>query len=70
MGNLLKLLARDGDCCALPKQDIFVDFETASPTPEEEELYNEAESVLKESEIILEKIQGYKGEHCKLSCQN
>ncbi len=61
MGNILKLLARDGDCCALPKQDIFVDFESASPIPEEAELYNEAEAILDESLKILERIEGYKG---------
>jgi hypothetical protein len=35
MGNLLKLLARDDSCCALPKPDIFVDFESAAPTEDE-----------------------------------
>jgi hypothetical protein len=39
MGNILRILMRDESCCALPKHDIFVDFENAQPTEEEETLY-------------------------------
>ncbi len=35
MGNLLRLLSRDESCCSLPKYDVFVDFESAAPTPDE-----------------------------------
>ncbi len=62
MGNLLRLLSRDAaDCCSLPKTDIFVDFETSRPTEAEAELYNEAEEMLNESKVILEKLREYKG---------
>lgn len=62
MGNLLRLLSRDGDsCCSLPKQDLFVDFENALPTDSEEALYTEAGDVLRRSEDVLRDLQGYKG---------
>ncbi|XP_040572056.1 CYFIP-related Rac1 interactor B [Lepeophtheirus salmonis] len=64
MGNIFRLLARDGEaCCALPpKYDVFVDFENAAPvTPDETLLYEEAESLLKESLSVLGDLQNYKG---------
>lgn len=61
MGNLLRLLARDESCCALPKHDIFVDFESALPANEEVQLYQEAEDILIESEGIIKDLIGYKG---------
>ena len=63
MGNLLRLLAKEGDsCCSLPKQgDIFVDFERAVPNNEDAELYADAESVLESAAKILEELKNYKG---------
>lgn len=62
MGNLLRLLSRDGDSCfTLPKHDIFVDFESAQPTVDEVQLYQEAEDVLRKSEEIIRDLQNYKG---------
>ena len=65
MGALLSLLDYNIDWCRrgsheLPKCDIFVDFEQAAPSPEEEEIYNEAESVLQESKEIIKNIRNFK----------
>lgn len=63
MGKLLSLLARDNssDCCG-PKSsyDIFLDFENAQPSPSEQEVYEEVNRVLVQSDRILEEIQVYK----------
>lgn len=63
MGKLLSLLARDNnsDCCG-PKSsyDIFLDFENAKPTINEQEVYDEIQKILIRSDIILEEIQCYK----------
>ena len=63
MGNILRLLSRDGDsCCSMPKSgDLFVDFENAKPTEDEAELYNDAESILARSGSVLADLQSYKG---------
>lgn len=63
MGNLLRLLSRDADsCCSIAKPaDLFVDFESAQPTEEEAELYNEVEEVLIKAALILKQLQEYKG---------
>lgn len=63
MGNILRLLARDGDsCCALPKTDVFVDFENAQPSTEEETaIFDEAEQVLQESQSVLQDLMAYTG---------
>ena len=63
MGNLLRLLARDGDnCCSLPKTgDLFMDFENAKPTPDEAELFEETEDVLESAKNILLELTEYKG---------
>jgi hypothetical protein len=64
MGNILKLLSRDGDsCCTMQQHDIFVDFESAQPTHDEVEIYNETEILLNESETILKDLLAYKGLH-------
>ncbi|GAB6026633.1 hypothetical protein CHUAL_013040 [Chamberlinius hualienensis] len=57
MGNLLRLLYRDD----APKRDIFVDFENAQPTPEEEEAYYLVEATMKDAYEILYELQQYKG---------
>lgn len=63
MGKLLSLLARDNtsDCCG-PKSsyDIFLDFENAQPSANEQEVYDEVAEVLKISDKILDEIQVYK----------
>ncbi|XP_034483644.1 CYFIP-related Rac1 interactor B [Drosophila innubila] len=62
MGKLLSLLSRDdSNCCAAKSYDVFLDFENAAPTDTEREVYDEVERVLKESEIVLDEIQIYKG---------
>jgi len=62
MGNILKLLARDGDvCCKNQNYDIFVDFESAVPKEDEAEIYDEAEKILNDSEVILANLKSYKG---------
>ena len=65
MGNLLRLLSRDGDsCCSLPKPgDLFVDFECARATQEDADLYHEAEIMLLRSIEILRELQEYKGQY-------
>ena len=65
MGNLLKLLSREGgdSCCSPPKYDVFVDFESATPnTDEDTEIYDEAEQILAESRQILQDLENYKGQ--------
>ncbi|XP_053682944.1 CYFIP-related Rac1 interactor B [Sabethes cyaneus] len=62
MGKLLSLLARDESTCCTPKTyDVFLDFENAAPTDLEREVYEEVDHVLKQSEIVLDEIQCYKG---------
>lgn len=64
MGNLLKILARDEpSCCSLPKNDVFVDFETSSPAPDEADLYQQAEDILLESKQVITSLMGYKGKN-------
>lgn len=62
MGNLLRLLSREGgdSCCSPPKYDVFVDFETAQPNSETDTLvYNEAERFLEEAKHILSLLKNY-----------
>ncbi|KAH8296640.1 hypothetical protein KR054_009175 [Drosophila jambulina] len=62
MGKLLSLLSRDdSNCCAAKSYDVFLDFENAAPTETEREIYDEVERVLRESEVVLEEIQIYRG---------
>uniref|UniRef100_A0A453YK34 CYRIA/CYRIB Rac1 binding domain-containing protein n=2 Tax=gambiae species complex TaxID=44542 RepID=A0A453YK34_ANOAR len=62
MGKLLSLLARDESTCCTPKTyDVFLDFENAAPTDLEREVYEEVDHVLRQSEIVLDEIQCYKG---------
>lgn len=62
MGKLLSLLARDESTCCTPKTyDVFLDFENAAPTDLERDVYEEVDRVLKQSEIVLDEIQCYKG---------
>lgn len=61
MGKLLSLLARDDSTCCSPKSyDVFLDFENAKPTLQEQDVYDEVDRVLKESEAVLDEIQCYK----------
>lgn len=61
MGNLLKLLTReDSDGCG-SKFDIFLDFENATPTESEKEVYDVVNSVLDVAPQILQELQGYRG---------
>ncbi|KAG1695525.1 Protein FAM49A [Nymphon striatum] len=57
MGNLLRLLSRDENL----KYDVFVDFENAQPTECEQETCEIVESVLSQSQAILQELQQYKG---------
>ena len=41
--------------------DIFVDFESAKPLPDEEELYNEIEELLATSDKLLNDLNNYQG---------
>ncbi|XP_063234676.1 CYFIP-related Rac1 interactor B [Bacillus rossius redtenbacheri] len=62
MGKLLSLLARDdSNCCSPQKYDVFLDFENAQPTEGEQETFEQVQTVLRNSECILEEIQCYKG---------
>ena len=64
MGNLLRLLSRDGDCCSLSAPaDLYVDFESSMPDcAEDADLYLTAEAVLERAKEILKELQEYKGE--------
>lgn len=69
MGKLLSLLARDDPNCCTPKNyDVFLDFENATPTETEREVYDEVERVLRESESVLEEIQCYKVSFINILC--
>eukprot|EP00052_Salpingoeca_macrocollata_P034052 m.10367 g.10367 ORF g.10367 m.10367 type:complete len:325 (-) comp5883_c0_seq1:117-1091(-) len=58
MGNLLNVLSKDGK---RPTQDVFLDFENAQPTPEEEEVHARVAAVLSRSGDILNELDNYKG---------
>lgn len=58
MGNLLEVLRSDGK---KPAANVFLDFEHAKPTPEEEPVYGEVQAILQQSALILEELDDYKG---------
>lgn len=61
MGNLLKLLTREEQDSGGSKIDIFLDFENASPTEGEKEVYEVVNGVLVVAPRILEELQNYRG---------
>ncbi|ROT73203.1 CYFIP-related Rac1 interactor B [Penaeus vannamei] len=64
MGNLLRLLARDetgNSCCSHQKYDVFLDFENASPSEAEADLYKDVARVLQVSQEIIQELHQYKG---------
>lgn len=58
MGNLLRLLTGGHDS---ESKDIFLDFENAKPTAEEQEVWEVVNTVLENSSKILENIKNYTG---------
>ena len=64
MGGFLSKLT-DPDFCgksdSIPN-DIFVDFESAKPMPDEEELYDECEKLLVVSDKLLNDLNNYQGD--------
>lgn len=62
MGKSLSLLTKDeSNCCTPQRYELFLDFENASPTDLEKEVYYEVQKVLLASDSILDEIQCYKG---------
>lgn len=58
MGNLLRLLTGPSEPDA---KDIFLDFENAKPTSEEQEVWEVVNTVLESSSNILEDLKNYQG---------
>jgi len=58
MGNLLQLLKREDS--KVP-DNIFLDFENAQPTPNDQDRYDSVDSILSRSNEILEGLRGYAG---------
>lgn len=67
MGNVLRLLYTDPNCCSVPQVDVFVDFENAQPSQDELGLYNEAEKILENSLDILSQLENYHGASKEIS---
>ncbi|RXG68282.1 Protein FAM49B [Armadillidium vulgare] len=64
MGNLLRLLSRDDStCCSVDqnKYDVILDFENAVPSEAERELHENIADILRESRLIIQELQQYKG---------
>lgn len=61
MGNLLKLLTKEENDGCGSKIDIFLDFENATPTESEKEVFDVVHSVLDVAPQILQELQGYQG---------
>ncbi|XP_022792073.1 protein FAM49B-like [Stylophora pistillata] len=61
MGNLLKLLTKEENDGCGSKIDIFLDFENATPTESEKEVFDVVHSVLDVAPQILQELQGYPG---------
>ncbi|CAL8235137.1 unnamed protein product [Boreogadus saida] len=58
MGNLLKVLT----CTDLDQEpNFFLDFENATPTEAEREVWLQVDVVLKDARGILDELQAYKG---------
>lgn len=58
MGNLMHVLKKD---VRHPDRNIFLDFENAQPTPEEQEIFAQVKEVLDQAESILADLRGYQG---------
>lgn len=61
MGNLLKLLTKEENDGCGSKIDIFLDFENATPTESEKEVFDVVHSVLDVAPQILQELQSYQG---------
>ncbi|CAH3111144.1 unnamed protein product [Pocillopora meandrina] len=61
MGNLLKLLTKEENDGCGSKIDIFLDFENATPTESEKEVFDVVHSVLDVAPQILQELQAYQG---------
>ncbi|RMX41654.1 hypothetical protein pdam_00008869 [Pocillopora damicornis] len=61
MGNLLKLLTKEENDGCGSKIDIFLDFENATPTESEKEVFDVVHSVLDVAPQILQELQDYQG---------
>lgn len=61
MGNLLKLLTKEENDGCGSKIDIFLDFENATPTESEKEVFDVVHSVLDVAPQILQELQCYQG---------
>ncbi|XP_058963777.2 CYFIP-related Rac1 interactor B-like [Pocillopora verrucosa] len=61
MGNLLKLLTKEENDGCGSKIDIFLDFENATPTESEKEVFDVVHCVLDAAPQILQELQGYQG---------
>jgi len=58
MGNLLRLLTGPNEH---DSKDIFLDFENATPTSEEQEVWEVVNTVLENSSKVLEDLKNYQG---------
>lgn len=58
MGNLLRLLTGPSEP---DSKDIFLDFENAKPTPEEQEVWEVVNTVLENSSKVLTDLETYQG---------
>lgn len=58
MGNLLQVLKKDGK---RPSAEVFLDFENAQPTGEEQEVYDKVKAVLDRASAILSDLDSYQG---------
>lgn len=69
MGGLLDVLRSDGK---RPAASVFLDFEHAQPTPEEEVVYREVQAILDQSTQILQELDEYKGagDHIRKAISN
>ncbi|XP_066914598.1 CYFIP-related Rac1 interactor B-like [Clytia hemisphaerica] len=58
MGNLLRLITGESK---EDSQQIFLDFENARPTPEEQEVWEVVNTVLENSSKVLDELKNYRG---------
>jgi len=58
MGNLLRLITGESK---EDSQQIFLDFENARPTPDEQEVWEVVNTVLENSSKVLENLKNYRG---------
>jgi len=60
MGTLLSLMT-GGSCGTNDSKDIFLDFENAKPTPQEQEVWEVVNTVLEKSSELLADLKNYQG---------